>query len=227
MTRNGIVVRTAGLDDLGDLLHLLDRALETMSDPRLAGSTAGDRSADKAGDRASDRAGNSAADDDKADGITALLDSSDCRVLIADLADGSPAGAALLSIDVVSRALGSLTMSATMFVDRAARRRGVGRELVSEIARRADEAGADAVTVSLPAGDREGHRYYARLGFSSLWTSRIASVPQLVRALAPSEIAAQRRHKVLLRAKRPFRRQPAVISGARIAAAVRLERLDS
>lgn len=217
MARNGIVIRTAGPDDLGDLLHLVDRALETMSDPRLAGSKSGDRPVDKTADRAVDRA----------ESITALLDHPDCCVLIADLADGTPAGVTLLSIDLLSRALGSLTMSATMFVDRAARRRGVGRELVSEIARRADEAGADAVTVALPAGDREGHRYYARLGFSSLWTARIASVPQLVRALAPSEIAAERRHKVLLRAKRPFRRQPAVISGARIAAAIRLERQES
>lgn len=225
MARNGIVIRTAGPDDLRDLLHLVDRALETMSDPRLAGSKSGDRTADKTPDRVPDKAAGKVAD--RAGSITALLHNPDCRVLIADLADGTPAGVALLAIDVVSRALGSMTMSSTMFVDRAARRRGVGRELVSEIARCAEEAGADAVTVSLPAGDREGHRYYARLGFSSLWTSRIASVPQLVRALAPSEIAAQRRHKVLLRAKRPFRRQPAVISAARIAVTVRLERLDS
>lgn len=224
MARNGIVMRTAGPDDLGDLLHLVDRALDTMSDPRLAGSKSGDRTVDRTPDRTPDKAEGKAADG--ADGIATLLDDPDCRVLIAALADGTPAGVALLSIDVVSRALGSLTMSATMFVDRAARRRGVGRELVSEIARCADEAGADAVTVSLPAGDRESHRYYARLGFSSLWTSRIASVPQLVRALAPSEIAAQRRHKVLQRAKRPFRRQPAVISGVRIAATVRLNHLD-
>lgn len=205
MARNGIVVRTAGPDDLEDLVRLADRALATMSDPRLA----------------------TAKTASETQGIAELLDNPDARLLVACLADGSPAGVALLSIDIVSRSLGGLTMSSVIMVDKAARHRGVGRELVCAIARYADEAGADAVTVALPSGDREAHRFYARLGFSSLWTSRIASVPQLMRALAPSDIAAERRHKVLLRARRPFRRQTAMISGARIAATTRLGRQDS
>ncbi len=202
MARHGIVIRTAGRDDLDDLIKLADRALTTMSDPRLA-------SVDPAS---------------KIGGIGELLDNSDCRLLIARLADATPAGCALLSFDVVSKALGGLTMSVVLIVDPDARQRGVGRELVSAVARYADEAGADAVNVSLPSANREAHRFFARMGFSPLVTTRIASVPQLIRALAPSEIPAERRQKVLLRAKRPFSRRSAVLADARVAATLRLDR---
>lgn len=202
MPRCGIVVRPAEPDDLEDVARLVDIVVQTMRGPRQVTS----RTASGA-----ERFGQ-------------LLDNPDATMLVACLADGTRAGAALLSVDPVSVALGGLTMSVVLLVDEDSRQRGVGRELVSAVARYADDAGADAVTVSLPPGDREAHRFFARLGFVPLVTSRIASVPQLIRALAPSEIAAERRQGVLLRARRPFSRRRAALADARMAATVRMDR---
>jgi len=196
------VVRAAEPDDLDEIARLVDIVVQTMPGQRQVTSrpvTGAER-------------------------FGQMLDSPDAALLVACLADGTPAGAALLSVDAVSMALGGLTMSVVLIVNENARQRGVGRELVSAVARYADEAGADAVTVSLPPGNREAHRFFARLGFVPLVTSRIASVPQLMRALAPSEIAAERRHGVLLRARRPFARRSAGLADARMAATVRLDR---
>ncbi len=202
MPRCGIVVRPARLDDLDEVARLVDIVVPTMPGPRLAATRSGD---------GNERFGR-------------LLDNPDTQLLVACLADGSRAGAAMLSVDAVSMALGGLIMSVVLIVDDNARQRGVGRELVSAVARYADEAGADAVTVSLPPGNREAHRFFARLGFVPLVTNRIASVSQLMRALAPSEIAAERRQSVLLRARRPFGRRSAALADARLAATVRMDR---
>ena len=202
MPRCGIVVRPVEHADLDEVARLVDLVVSTMPGPRLGTARSGD---------GEERFGR-------------LVDRSDAHLLVACLADGTPAGAAMLSVDAVSMALGGLIMSVVLIVDETARHRGVGRELVSAVARYADEAGADAVTVSLPLGDREAHRFFSRLGFVPLVTDRIASVSQLVRALAPSEIAAERRQSVLLRAKRPFSRRSAALSDARMAATVRMDR---
>ncbi len=202
MPRCGIVVRPAQLEDLDEVARLVDLVVPTMPGPRLVAT----RSAD-----GKERFGR-------------LLDNPDTQLLVACLADGTRAGAAMLSVDAVSMALGGLIMSVVLIVDDNARQRGVGRELVSAVARYADEAGADAVTVSLPPGNREAHRFFARLGFVPLVTNRIASVPQLMRALAPSEIAAERRQSVLLRARRPFGRRSVALADARLAATVRIDR---
>lgn len=202
MPRCGIVVRPAELDDLDEVARLVDIVVPTLPGPRLAATRSGN---------GTERFGQ-------------LLDSPDTQLLIACLADGTRAGAAMLSVDPVSMALGGLIMSVVLIVDDNARQRGVGRELVSAVARYADEAGADAVTVSLPPGNREAHRFFARLGFVPLVTNRIASVSQLMRALAPSEIAAERRQSVLLRARRPFGRRSVALADARLAATVRTDR---
>ena len=203
MPRCGIVVRPAEMADLEEVARLVDIVLQTMPCQRQNG---GPRSA-----TAAERFGQ-------------ILDNPDAELLIACLADGTPAGAALLSVDAVSMALGGLTMSVVVIVDENARQRGVGRELVSAVARYADDAGAEAVTVSLPPDNREAHRFFARLGFVPLVTSRIASVSQLMRALAPSEIAAERRHSVLSRGRRRFGRRSAALADVRMAATVRLDR---
>jgi len=200
--RCGIVVRPARVDDLDEVARLVDIVVSSMPGPRLAATRSGD---------GKERFGR-------------LLDNPDTQLLVACLADGTRAGAAMLSVDAVSMALGGLIMSVVLIVDDNARQRGVGRELVSAVARYADEAGADAVTVSLPPGNREAHRFFARLGFVPLVTNRIASVSQLMRALAPSEIAAERRQSVLLRARRPFGRRSAALADARLAATVRMDR---
>lgn len=202
MGRCGIVVRPAGREDLDHVCRLVDSVSVTMPGPRQGApwlTTGSER-------------------------FSQLLDNPDAQVLIACLADGTRAGAALISVDAVSVALGGLTMSVVLIVEESVRHRGVGREIVSAVARYADEAGADAVTVSLAPGNRDAHRFFARLGFVPLVTSRIASVPQLMRALAPSEIAADRRHTVLLRARRPFGRRSAALADARLAATARLDR---
>jgi len=195
------VVRPAEPEDLDEVARLVDTVVLSMPGQRQGGAA---RSA-------FERFGQ-------------VLDNRDAELLVACLADGTRAGAALLSIDAISMALGSLTMSVVLVVDENARHRGVGRELVSAVARYADEAGAEAVTVSLPPASREAHRFFSRFGFVPLVTSRIASVPQLVRALAPSEIAAERRHSVLQRARRPFGRRRAALTEVRMAAAVRIDR---
>ena len=202
MTRCGIVVRPAERDDLDAVARLVDLVVPTMPGPRQAAARTG---------TGAERFGR-------------LLDDPDTQMLVACLADGTRAGAAMLSVDAVSIALGGLIMSVVLIVDEDARQRGVGRELVSAVARYADEAGADAVTVSLPSSNREAHRFFSRLGFVPLATNRIASVSQLMRALAPSEIAAERRQSVLLRARRPFRRRSAALADARMASTVWVDR---
>lgn len=202
MTRCGIVVRPAERDDLDAVARLVDLVVPTMPGPRQAAARTG---------TGEERFGR-------------LLDDPDTQMLVACLADGTRAGAAMLSVDAVSIALGGLIISVVLIVDEDARQRGVGRELVSAVARYADEAGADAVTVSLPSSNREAHRFFSRLGFVPLATNRIASVSQLMRALAPSEIAAERRQSVLLRARRPFGRRSAALADARMAATVWVDR---
>lgn len=202
MPRCGIVVRPADHDDLEEVARLVDLVVPSMPGPRQGIARTGDGEA---------RFGR-------------LVDSPDSQLLVACLADGTRAGAAMLSVDAVSMALGGLIMSVVLIVDDSARQRGVGRELVSAVARYADEAGADAVTVSLPPGNREAHRFFSRLGFVPLVTNRIASVSQLMRALAPSDIAAERRQSVLLRARRPFGRRSAALTDARMAASARTDR---
>ena len=202
MPRCGIVVRPADHDDLEEVARLVDLVVPSMPGPRQGIARTGDGEA---------RFGR-------------LVDSPDSQLLVACLADGTRAGAAMLSVDAVSMALGGLIMSVVLIVDDSARQRGVGRELVSAVARFADEAGADAVTVSLPPGNREAHRFFSRLGFVPLVTNRIASVPQLMRALAPSDIAAERRQSVLLRARRPFGRRSTALTDARMTASVRTDR---
>ena len=202
MPRCGIVVRPADHDDLEEVARLVDLVVPSMPGPRQGIARTGDGEA---------RFGR-------------LVDSPDSQLLVACLADGTRAGAAMLSVDAVSMALGGLIMSVVLIVDDSARQRGVGRELVSAVARYADEAGADAVTVSLPPGNREAHRFFSRLGFVPLVTNRIASVPQLMRALAPSDIAAERRQSVLLRARRPFGRRSTALTDARMTASVRTDR---
>lgn len=202
MPRCGIVVRAAEPDDLDEIARLVDIVVQTMPGQRQVVSrpvTGAER-------------------------FGKILESPDAALLVACLADGTRAGAALLSVDAVSMALGGLTMSVVVIVDERARQRGVGRELVCAVARYADEAGADAVTVSLPPANREAHRFFARLGFVPLVTSRVASVPQLVRALAPSEIAAERRLGVLSRGRKSFGRRNLAVTDPRMAATVRIDR---
>lgn len=201
MPRCGIVVRAAEPEDLDEVARLVDTVVSTMPGPRQANRQA----------TGEERFGR-------------LLRDPQSQLLVACLADGTRAGAAMVSVDPVSMALGGLTLCVVLVVDQNARQRGVGRELVSAVARYADEAGADAVTVSLPPGNREAHRFFARLGFVPLVTHRIASVSQLVRALAPSEIAAERRQSVLLRARRPFVRRHAPLAEVRMIAPIRIDR---
>ena len=139
MTRCGIVVRPAERDDLDAVARLVDLVVPTMPGPRQAAARTG---------TGAERFGR-------------LLDDPDTQMLVACLADGTRAGAAMLSVDAVSIALGGLIMSVVLIVDEDARQRGVGRELVSAVARYADEAGADAVTVSLPSSNREAHRFFS------------------------------------------------------------------
>lgn len=115
-----------------------------------------------------------------------LLGGSDVRVLLA-VAGAEPAGMAILA----PLPLGPLSeqpalhMSYTV-VSSQHRRRGVGRALVAAATAYADDLGLTSVTVDVPPGLREAHRFYARLGFAPVVTRRAAPVSALRRRLAVS-----------------------------------------
>lgn len=88
-----------------------------------------------------------------------------------------------------------------LLVDARARRRGVGRLLLSAAIHYADERGLEHVLATAAAGSREGNRYLARLGFAPLVTARLASTSVLRRSLgmadAPDRMAVLRRARLV------------------------------
>lgn len=117
-----------------------------------------------------------------------LMVTDTATILLAESADQGPVGMAILT----SAPLTSLTEVPAMRMDytmvaRRARRRGVGRALLAAAALQAETLGADQLAVAVLPSDREGNRFYARLGFAPVIVRRTTSVPALVRKLAASE----------------------------------------
>lgn len=178
MPRHGIEVRSASFEDIPFLGRLFDHAAQSA----FSGPTSG---------RARPRPLR----------LAAVLDHPDCHLLTATLADGAVAGGALLAVDTLSRALGELSYSAILLVDRDCRHRGVGRALVGALTEFCDQAGAATLAMSVPPGSRDAQRFFARLGFAPLATTRLASVPLLQRSFNGGA-TAERRHSVLTRTRR-------------------------
>ncbi|MFW5471546.1 N-acetyltransferase family protein [Knoellia sp. CPCC 206435] len=72
-----------------------------------------------------------------------------------------------------------------LYVDPEARRHGVARSLLCAVVGLAERAGSDVIVSNVPTQSREAHRFFARLGFSSVMVRRVVGTTQLRRRLAP------------------------------------------
>lgn len=72
-----------------------------------------------------------------------------------------------------------------LFVDPASRRHGVARALLTAVASLAERSGSEVVVSNVPTQSREAHRFFARLGFSSVLVRRVVGTSQLRRRLSP------------------------------------------
>ncbi|KGN42876.1 GNAT family N-acetyltransferase [Knoellia aerolata] len=72
-----------------------------------------------------------------------------------------------------------------LYVDPSARRHGVARSLLCAVVGLAERAGSDVIVSNVPTQSREAHRFFARLGFSSVLVRRVVGTTQLRRRLAP------------------------------------------
>jgi GNAT superfamily N-acetyltransferase len=91
-----------------------------------------------------------------------------------------------------------------LFVLPAARRLGVARTLIGRAAAYAGHHGVRRLATNVPAGDRAGHRFFARLGFSPVVVRRVVSVVALRRRLLPElrpvhEVTVLRRRSTRVR----------------------------
>lgn len=86
-----------------------------------------------------------------------------------------------------------------IFVDRAARRHGVARALLHTATGLAERLGIDRIASAVPSTARDANRFFARLGFGSAVTRRVASVSAVRRRVAPSEVVSSRDRLLHLR----------------------------
>ena len=73
-----------------------------------------------------------------------------------------------------------------LYVDPAARRHGVARSLLCAVVGLAERSGSDVIVSNVPTQSREAHRFFARLGFSSVIVRRFVGTSALRRRLSPS-----------------------------------------
>ena len=73
-----------------------------------------------------------------------------------------------------------------LYVEPAARRHGVARSLLCAVVGLAERAGSDVIVSNVPTQSREAHRFFARLGFSSVIVRRVVGTSALRRRLAPT-----------------------------------------
>ena len=159
-----VVVRAAELADIDELVRLTEDTVVTPGRVKAAGGRGG-RYADLLA--APDRAVIVAADD-KSDSIVGVVVASEDEIGAME-----PVRALVVS---------------QLVVGLAARRRGVGRSLLSAVVRHATERGIDQIVVAVATNDRDANRYLARLGFSPLVVRRIAHTTVLRRSLGMTEV---------------------------------------
>lgn len=172
MRRNGIRVRNAALDDVDVLTHFAWHVRDLPTSRRHGGRLP--------------------ATPDLRERYESLLVNPTRRVVLAvdDTVGGSEAviGMAILAVDVAGELLDiPIIRVSHLVVDRAHRRRGAGRALVTAAAAYAAEMGLDHVSVGAATTDREANRFLARLGFAPVMVRRVASLAVLRRHLGVAE----------------------------------------
>jgi ribosomal protein S18 acetylase RimI-like enzyme len=116
--------------------------------------------------------------------LQAALERPDVSAFVA-FVDGRPAGYIVLGDTTRSLLVESPSVTIDMlYVSPELRRQGVARALLSAAARYADRQGAEQITSSVPAQDREANRFFARLGFCSETVRRVTTSVALQRRLA-------------------------------------------
>jgi ribosomal protein S18 acetylase RimI-like enzyme len=143
--------------------------------------------------------------------FVALIVGGECEILVAeDEATGVPVGFVAMREDDVG-ALGPTEVLhvSHLIVSPSARRRGIGRMLLTAVVRIAEERGIDHLLASASSGSREANRYLARLGFAPMVVRRIAPISVLRRSLGmaePADRLTMRRRARVIRAARTARR---------------------
>lgn len=126
--------------------------------------------------------------------FAAVLDDPEFRTVVAvDPTDDSVVGVAVMSEDSFSGLIGRPAVYVHYLVVLDGRRqRGVGRELLADITRFAEEIGAENVVVGLWTDARDVNRYFAKAGFTPVVQRRIAPLSTLRRTLGLSVPVAAR-----------------------------------
>lgn len=126
--------------------------------------------------------------------FAAVLGHPEFRTIVAiDSATEDIAGLAVMSEDQFSALIGRPAVYVHYLVVLDERRqRGVGRELLADITRFAEEIAADNVVVALWTEARDVNRYFAKAGFTPVVQRRIAPVSTLRRTLGLSVPVAAR-----------------------------------
>jgi GNAT superfamily N-acetyltransferase len=137
--------------------------------------------------------------------LHAALERPDVSAFIA-FHDGVPAGYVVLGDTTRSLLVDSPSVTIDMlYVVPEFRRQGVARALLSAAARYADRQGAEHITSSVPAQDREANRFFARLGFASETVRRVTTSATLQRRLAGEGSPARSSLEQVLQRRRDVR----------------------
>jgi ribosomal protein S18 acetylase RimI-like enzyme len=133
------------------------------------------------------------------DRLASLLSCEDRRILVAtDEASGHIVGFVVVSEDEAGAIVRTPVLNLShLVVDKAFRRRGIGRALLSACVHLAEQQGMDHLIASAVTSSRDANRYLARLGFTPFVVRRIAPTAVLRRSLGlrdfPDRLALMRR----------------------------------
>jgi GNAT superfamily N-acetyltransferase len=99
--------------------------------------------------------------------------------------EGRPAGFLILRESPLNYLADQLTICVDqMFVAPHARRHGVARALLGQVAGRAERSGAEQIVTSVTPWARDTHRFFARLGFAPVTVRRSVTPATLRRRLS-------------------------------------------
>jgi len=155
-------VRRATVDDLADVLELWTQGRD--ENVRLGRPST---SAEQAGPR-----------------LAEAISTGQIEILLARR-DGRPAGFLILRESSLSYLTDQPTICIDqMYVTAAARRHGVARAMLSQVAGRAERSGAEQIVSSVTPWARDTHRFFARLGFSPVTVRRSVTPATLRRRLS-------------------------------------------